>query len=254
MSWCPGRIGRGALCATFIALCFSLSTWANSSNEPEPCTPDPPRRWFLGLGQMKVDRDNLNTELTAAGYGGFEDRHFAVSFLGYTRPRGRWILGGSAAFSCQVVSGQSGLEARTCSEPWTAQLGYVVVDHPTLTVFPYAGLGLMIQSLTVTRDAAVDFDDQLRYPIGEAKFNSVIPTLSIGVHVDNLIILKVSEHRASGLALGVRVEYEHGLSENDWMSRHRRIEAAPMVTASSWSVSFLLGWGSQQDPGGDVIQ
>jgi hypothetical protein len=66
--------------------------------------------------------------------------------------------------------------------------------------------------------------------------------------LDNLIVLKVSEQRASGLALGFRAEYRHGLSDDYWGSWQRPVNGAPTVTADSWSIDFLLGWGSQHEP------
>ena len=233
-------LGVGLLVCSLIP---SALAEEGSSSDPRPSVRS--RRNFLNIGSTHRDHAELNTALEEAGYEPFAEKGTRLGWVTYSYGQSKWIVGSSGEFMFLRTDGPEQLEAMTISIPLNVQLGYRLIEHPTLMLFPFVGIGFIYQSLDVAYDVPVDFEGQLSYPVGESHFTSFTPIISAGIQVDNLFTMRSVDGRDHGLTLGIRLEYLHGLASDRWSSTMRTVNQAPEVTTDSWSVAILFGWGSQ---------
>jgi len=239
------RILSSLLGVGLVACCLIPSAMADEGSSSESGPSVRSRRNFLNIGSTHRDHAELNAALKEAGYEPFAEKGTRLGWVTYSYGQDKWIVGSSGEFMFLRTDGPEQLEASTFSLPLNVQLGYRLIEHPTLMLFPFVGIGFIYQSLDVAYDVPVDFEGQLSYPVGESHFTSFTPIISAGIQVDNLFVLRRVDGRDHGLTLGVRFEYLHGLASDQWSSMMRTVNQAPEVTTDSWSVAILFGWGSQ---------
>lgn len=199
--------------ATFT--CALLAALAVTAAAQEPSG----GRGFFTLGTQTMGIDELNSRLSANGYGTFSEPFMTAGGEGYGII-GRMLVGGEGM---AVVSGsESGtVGAKLYKSMLTGgyglfKVGYIAYQKGGFILYPSFGIGGGGLSLTISRDETASFDQFLADPGRNSTLTTGFLLLDLGIGADNLVILDRRNDPEGGIAFGVRAGYLFSPYRSDW--------------------------------------
>ena len=176
-------------------------------------------RGYFMAGAQAMDIDELNSRLSANGYGTFPETFATFGGGGYGII-GRFLIGGEGM---GVVTGsESGTVGTDYFKTMLAggygmvKFGYIVYRRGGCIFYPAFGIGGGGLSLDIRKDATEPFDQFLANPRRRTTLSTGFLLLDLGIGVDHLAILGGKGEDRGGIVFGVKAGYMLSPYRSDW--------------------------------------
>jgi opacity protein-like surface antigen len=196
-------------------------------------------RGFFMIGAQQLDLDELNERLGDAGHPDFDDVALTLGGGGFFR-RGRLILGGEGhgVIGSSETTADGDLRTGLAGGYGLLNLGFAVVEHSGLLVYPLVGVGGGGMSLSIDERSTPSFDDILDDPRRGVRLNQAQFLLSAGVGVDQLF-----GGGRGGIAVGLRAGWTFAPLDSEWSFSRNDVADGPEGGFDGGFIRLSVGGG-----------
>ncbi len=192
-------------------------------------------------GITTVDPDKLNNTLSLTGLTGFDPLTVSLAIGGHREYR-RLITDGQFSTAFWRKNDNGPVRTTLTSFNFTSNTGVNVLPPDfNLNLFPYAGLGVGVNKLHISRKSAT-FNEVVSATIPDQTLRQGTLTFNAGLGTD---FTMPKDNKKSGFVVGVRCGYQLPLYTSKWRSNGTTITGLPDLKQQGFYVRLVIGgWGS----------
>lgn len=194
-------------------------------------------------GITTVDPDKLNNTLSSSGLTGFDPLTLSLALGGHKEYR-RLITDGQFSTAIWRKNNNGSIRTSLTSINFTSNTGVNVLPPDfNLNLFPYAGLGVGINKLHISRKSA-SFNEVVSATIPDQKLHQGALLFNAGLGSDFTI---PSENKKCGLVVGFRAGYQLPLYTSKWRSDRTTISGLPDLRQQGFYARVVIGGWNNND-------
>jgi hypothetical protein len=207
-------------------------------------------RGFFQVGLLRLDLDDLNSDLTGAGYPSFDRDALTLGGGGYGS-HGRLLIGGEghAILGGDKTTTDGARRLSLGGGYGLFRVGYVAVSRGGLDVFPLLGIGGGAMSISIAERSAPTFDEVLTDPERAANLSTGMFLMDLALGANYRIAVSGEDDDPGGFLIGVQVGYTFAPGSSSWtLDEVNNVAGGPELQIEGPYVRLSLGgWGSETE-------
>lgn len=194
-------------------------------------------------GIATVDPDKLNNTLSSSGLTGFDPLTLSLALGGHKEYR-RLITDGQISTAFWRKNDNGSIRSSLTSINFTSNTGVNVLPPDlNLNLFPYAGLGVGVNKLHISRKSAT-FNEVVSATIPDQSLRQGSVLFNAGIGSDFTI---PSDNKKCGFVVGVRGGYQLPLYTSKWRSDRTKISGLPDLKQQGFYARLVIGGWNNND-------
>lgn len=208
-------------------------------------------RGFLQAGYMRLDLDELNSSLSAAGLPTLDDTFLTLGGAGYAN-RGRFLFGGEGhgVLGSEETTVDGARRLETSGGYGLVRVGYLVFERAGMDIFPLVGIGGGGMSLEIAERSAPTFEDVLEVPERSSSLSTGAFLLDVSLAANYRVLVEdTDEGEAGGLLLGLQAGYTFTPGDTSWdLDGINSVAGGPELQIEGPYLRLSVGgWGRSED-------
>jgi len=207
-------------------------------------------RGFFQVGFIRLQLEDLNSDLAGAGYPSFDRDLLTLGGGGYGS-HGRFLIGGEG--HALLGGGKTTTDgARRLSVGGgygLFRVGYVAFSARGLDVFPLLGIGGGGMGVSIAERSAPTFGDILSDPERAANLSTRMFLMDVAVVANYRIALNDEDDDPGGFLIGLQAGYTFAPGSTSWtLDEINNVAGGPSLQVEGPYVRLSLGgWGTEAE-------
>jgi hypothetical protein len=199
----------------------------------------------FSIGSQWLDLSQLNSDLSANGFATFNDPTLSLGFESYYATKRKLLFGFEFQLFWQEATNSTYIQK--LNGYWGfVNLGYSLFPRSRSVegfhLYPIFGLGVSRNRLRLTERAVLDFDDIITNPQNESFLTKWDFLIQAALGADFTVgFTEIDNGGGGGFMLGVRVGYQHSVTDSNWKMSNLDIAGNPGMSMSGFYLRFVIG-------------